>query len=325
MEVIKSYNLFLDSSQLDYSDVGNPASYFMFLRKPITKSAKSSQFRIKIFQACIPFSFTEINASNNILSYTYNSSPYTLTIPIGSYSITALLTYIQTYIQTTHTITLNFTFNTSTNLSNLAFALTQTGSHSITFTYIPSNKLVLKQMGFLNATTFSITSGVLLTATSAQSVNVSPSKNLYIRSDNLQQGANSQEAISTKIILSDILAIIPINVPFGNYINYYDTTSFFVYINNETIDGVSLYLTDATSDQILTGLLLNWSCSMIIEEVLIKSDINVEHITGQNLISKQNDKIVNQLETDKQNAINELQKERERLMNEIINIKGSKK
>jgi hypothetical protein len=323
MEVIKSYNLFLDSSQLDYSDVGNPASYFMFLRKPITKLAKSSQFRVKIFQACIPFSFTEINTSNNVLSYTYNSLPYTLSIPIGSYSITALLTYIQTYLQTTHTITLNFTFNTSTNLSTLAFALTQTGSHSITFTYIPSNKLILKQLGFLSSATFSITSGVLITATSGQSVNVSPSKNLYIRSDNLQQGANSQEAISTKIRLSDILAIIPINVPFGNYINYYDSNAFYVYINNETIDGISLYLTDATSDDVLTGLLLNWSCSIIIEEVIIETNVSVEHITGTT-ISKQNEKIVNQLETDKQNAVKELEKEKERLMNEIINIKGSK-
>lgn len=323
MNVIKSYNLFLDSSQLDYSDVGNPASYFMFLRKPITKSAKSSQFRVKIFQSCIPFSFTEINTSNNILSYTYNSNPFTLTIPVGSYSITALLNYIQTYLQTTHSITLNFTFNTSTNLSTLAFATTQTGAHSITFTYITSNKLILKQMGFLSSATFSISTGVLITATSTQSVNVSPSKNLYIRSDNLQQGANAQEAISTKIRLSDILAIIPINVPFGNYINYYDSNAFYVYINNETIDSISLYLTDATSDDVLTGLLLNWSCSMIVEEVLLETNISVEHIIGTSL-SKQNDKIVNQLENDKQNAVNELQKEKERLMNEIINMKKSK-
>lgn len=324
MEIIKSYNLFLDSSQLDYSDVGNPASYMLFLRKPITKMSKSSQFRLKIIQACIPFSFTELNSSNNLLSYTFNSNPYSLTIPIGSYSITALLNYIQTYLQTTHSISLNFTFNTSTNLATLGFASTQTGFQTITFSYINTNKLLLKQMGFLSAITFSINGGILVNATSTQSVNVSPSKNLYIRSDNLQQGANAQEAISKKMSLSDIISIVPINVPFGNYINYYDSNSFYVYINNETIDSISLYLSDATSDDVLIGLSLNWSCTMLIDEVAIKTNVSVEHITNESF-SKQNQEIVNELENEKENSIKDLENQKQKLMNDIINIKKNKK
>lgn len=323
MEVIKSYNLFLDSSQMDYSDAGNPASYMMYLRKPITKSSKSSQFRLKIFQACIPFSFTEINTSNNVLSYTFNSSPFQLTIPIGSYSITALLSYLQTYLNTTHSVSLSFTFNTSTNLSTLGFSASgNSGTKSFTFSTTGNNLLVMKQLGFVNTTaTFSYTSGILVNATSNQSVNVSPSKNLYIRSDNLQQGQNAQEAISTKIIMSDIVAIVPINVPYGNYINFYDSTAFQVYINNETIDSVSLYLTDATSDDTLTGLQLNWSCSMSIEEVLIKQEIDTSHITSTHIDNKN---LIKDLETDKQQSINDLEKEKERLLNEIKSIKNRK-
>ena len=50
MEVLRSYNLFLDSSQRDYSAVGNPADYFIYLNKPITKTGKSSVFRVKVIQ-----------------------------------------------------------------------------------------------------------------------------------------------------------------------------------------------------------------------------------------------------------------------------------
>lgn len=322
MEVIKSYNLFLDSSQRDYSDSGNPASYLLYLKKPITKMSKSSQFRLKIFQACIPFSFTQINDYNNILSYNFNSNAYNLYIPVGSYSITALLNYIQTYLQTTHSIALNFTFNISTNLATFAFATTQTGFQQITFFY-NANTLLIKQLGFLSNIVFSITSGVLTSATSTQSVNVSPSKNLYIRSDNLQQGTNAQEAISKKASLSDILAIIPINVPFSNYINFYDNNTFYCYVNNETIDSISLYLTDATSDDTLTGLLLNWSCSITIDEIIIKNDLNVEYITGSN-IEKSNTKLIDKLELEKSNTISELEKEKERILREIEKLKEKK-
>lgn len=322
MEVIKSYNLFLDSSQRDYSDSGNPASYLLYLRKPITKLSKSSQFRLKIFQACIPFSFTQINNTNNVIDYTYNSSSYYITIPVGSYSITALLSYLQTYLQTAHSIALNFTFNISTNLATFAFASTQTGFHTISFIQ-SSNPLLIKQLGFLTNITFQAISGTLVNATSTQSVNVSPSKNLYIRSDNFQQGDNAQEAISTKAGLSDILAIIPINVPFSNYINYYDTTAFYVYINNESIDAVSLYLTDATSDDTLTGLLLNWSCSITIEEVMLKNNLNIDHIIGNN-IQNDNNKLIDELEKEKSNTISDLEKEKERILREIDTFKKRK-
>lgn len=325
MEVLRSYNLFLDSSQRDYSAVGNPAEYFMYLNKPITKTGKSSVFRVKVIQACIPFSFTEINATNNVLDYTFNSTPFQLTIPVGSYNITSLLLYLSTYLQTTHTVSLSFSFNQSTNLATLGFSSSgNTGTKVFQFGTSGGNLLVMKQLGFVDTTAvFSYTGGILVNATSTQSVNVSPSKNLYIRSNNLQQ-TNSQEAIIGKCRPSNILAVVPILVPYGNYITFYNTETFGVEINNETIDAVEVFLSDATGENVLVGLQLNWSITLVIDEMNVPDDVSVKHITDST-VSQQNKTSIDQLENIKQNTIDDLERHKGKLIDEIGQIQKRKK
>lgn len=320
MEVLRSYNIFLDSSQRDYSDVNNPASYLTYLNKPITKTGKSSIFRVKVVQACIPFSFTEINATNNVLDYTFNSAPFQLTIPVGSYNINSLLLYLSNYLSTTHSVVLSFTFNISTSLATLGFSASgNTGTKVFQFGTGGGNLLVMKQLGFVNTTAiFSYTGGILVNATSTQSVNVSPSKNIYIRSLNLQQ-TNSQEAIIGACRTSNILAICPINVPFGNYINFYNTETFGVFLNNETIDSIQVYLSDATSDNVLVGLLLNWSITLIIDEIDLPDIVNIQHIMDST-VGKQNKTSIDELENIKQNTIDDLEKHKGKLIDEIGQI-----
>lgn len=320
MEVLRSYNLFLDSSQRDYTPADNPASYSILLNKPITKTGKSSFFRARIIQATIPFSFTEINSTNNVLDYTFNSAPFQLTIPVGSYNITSLLTYLSTYLQTTHSVALSFTFNQSTNLATLGFSASgNTGTKVFSFGTSGGNLLVMKQLGFVNTTaTFSYTTGVLVNATSTQSVNVSPSKNIYIRSLNLQQ-TNSQEAIIGGCRPSNILAIVPIFVPFGNYISFYNTQTFGVDLNNESISEVQVYLSDATSDNVLVGLQLNWSITMTIDEIAEPEDVSVKHITDST-VSLQNKTSIEKLENLKQNTLDDLERHKGKLIDEIANI-----
>jgi hypothetical protein len=325
MEVIRSYNLFLDSSQRSFSDVGNPASYGIFLNKVISKISKNSVFRVKVFQACIPYSFTEINITNNVLTYSFNATPFSLTIPVGSYNILALLDYIKTSLQTLHTIELDFVFNSSTNLSTFTFTTNNTGSKTILFdATIQSNVKILKQLGVISSKTFSYVSGVITSATGDQSVNVSPSKNLYIRSDNLQQ-SQAQEAIITPTQTSDILCIVPINVPYSNFINFFDMTNFYCYLTNDTIDFISLYLTDATTDDVLTGLQLNWSVSLIIDEIEIPYQINIEPYLEENAISTRNNERITSLEKEKDNELKELEEQKTKLEKEIREITQKKK
>jgi len=324
MSVINTYNLFLDSQQRDSSSTGTPASYALFLSKPIAKTSKSSYFRVKIIQACIPFSFTEINNSNNLISYIYNSVGYTFTIPVGSYNINSLLLLIKQYLEASHPVLLQFSFNTSTNLATLAFTPANTGVHSISFTTSGANEPVMKQLGFTTGTVLFSFNGTFPDniATSNQSVNVSPSKNIYIRSNNLLQ-PNSQEAIVTKCKTSNILGIVPINVSFGNYINFYNTQTFGVDIGNETIDSIDIYLSDSNNSDVIVGLLLNWTISIQIEEIYINPEISTEHILKSN-ISLNNNQSIKELEDIKQNTISDLETYKGQLLNEIGEIHTKK-
>ena len=320
--VLKTYNLFLDSSQRDSSSTGTPASFSLFLSNPITKSVKSSIFKIKIIQACIPFSFTEINNSNNLISYIYNSVSYQFTIPAGSYNITSLLSYIKSVLQSAHSVVLVFTFNDSTNLATLAFDGSNTGIHTIEFPTSGGNEPVMKQLGFTTNAIFSFNVSPILIATSNQSVNVSPSKNIYIRSNNLLQ-PNSQEAIITKCRPSNIIGIVPINVPFGNYINFYNTQTFGVDIGNETIDFIDIFLSDSNNNNVIVGLLLNWTITIQIEEIYINPEISTEHILNSS-ISLNNKKSIEELENVKQNTLSDLEQYKGKLLNEIGEIHTKK-
>jgi hypothetical protein len=159
-------------------------------------------------------------------------------------------------------------------------------------------------------------------ATSNQSVNVSPSKNIYIRSNNLLQ-PNSQEAIVTKCRPSNILGIVPINVSFGNYINFYNTQTFGVDIGNETIDLIDVYLSDSNNSDVIVGLLLNWTITIQIEEVLVATEVSTEHILKSN-ISLNNDQSIKELEKVKQSTISDLETYKGQLLNEIGEIHTKK-
>jgi hypothetical protein len=322
--VLKTYNLFLDSSQRDSSSTGTPASFSLFLSNPISKSVKSSTFRVKIVQACIPFSFTEINNSNNLISYSYNGTPFTFTIPVGSYNINSLLLVIKDFLEASHSISLDFTFNASTNLATLAFSGSNTGTLDIVIPTTGGNEPVMKQLGFVDTTVvFSFVFGnPNVYSISNQSVNVSPSKNIYIRSNNLLQ-PNSQEAIITKCRPSNILGIIPINVPFGNYINFYNTQTFGVDIGNETIDFIDVFLSDSNNSNVIVGLLLNWTITIQIEEIYINPEISTDHILNSS-ISLNNKKSIEELENVKQNTLSDLEQYKGKLLNEIGEIHTKK-
>lgn len=320
--ILKNYNLFIDSSQ---RDEGSYPSYFnILLRKPIVKTNKNSVFRVRIPSVVIPFSFNQINSTNNILSYTYNSNPFTITIPSGNYNITDLLTEISSLIILASPTVLNLTYDVSTSKCTLGFGTGNLSNQSITMNYTGGNIILMKMLGFTSNITFSFNfgTGLYTNATSNQVVNVSPSKTLFIRSETLTQNTN-YEALVSKNDTTDILLQIPIQTSYNTYINWYDQSSdLFAEINNVVIDKINLYLTDATSYNELpadSGL-LNWFIQLNIQEIYIPTDINTEHITTNNIITnkqviKDVDKIEN--EDDIENKKNILKKE----INDLIDKK----
>lgn len=279
--ILKSYNLFIDSSQ---RDEGVSPSYFsILLQKPIIKTNRNSVFRVRITSVVIPFSFNQVNSTNNILSYTYNSVSYSITIPQGNYSITDLLLQIATLITAQTSTILNFTFDPSTSKATLSFGSGNLSNQSISINNSSANIIITKMLGFTSNIIFTYTliGNTFTTYTSDQVVNVSPSKTLFIRSETLIQNSN-YESLVGKNEISDILTQIPIQTSFNTFLNWYDQSSdLFSEINNNIIDKINLYLTDSTSNDELpadSGL-LNWMIQLNIQEVYINN-----HIEDHNFI-----------------------------------------
>jgi hypothetical protein len=316
--ILKSYNLFIDSSQ---RDEGVSPSYFsILLQKPIIKTNRNSIFRVRITSVVIPFSFNQVNSTNNILSYTYNSVPYSITIPQGNYSITDLLTQVATLITAQTTAILNFTFDQSTSKCTLSFGSGNLSNQSISMTYSGANIIMMKMMGFTSNINFTYTfiGNTFTTDTSDQVVNVSPSKTLFIRSETLIQNSN-YESLVGKNEISDILTQIPIQTSFNTFLNWYDQSSdLFSEINNNIIDKINLYLTDSTSNDELpadSGL-LNWFIQLNIQEVYIDNQITDKNFI-ENTLEKE--KIKDDVINDDIQA-KQIQKQKEDIKKEINSL-----
>jgi hypothetical protein len=326
-QVLKNYNLFIDSSQ---RDEGNTPSYFsIVLTKPITKVSKSSYFRVRIPSLVIPFSFSQINSTNQMLTYTCNGIVYILVIPTGNYSITDLLQQLQSSMEFQTSAKLLFTYDVSTSKSTLGFDIANLQPFTITMNYTTTNIILMKIMGFTSNVTFSFTPPSAYTkATSNQGVNVSPSKTLFIRSETLLQSSN-YESLVDKNSTSDILLQIPINTSFNTYINYNDQTSeLWSEVNNTIIDKINLYISDSTSYNELpadSGL-LNWFCQINIQEVYRADDFSVDHITNPNIImaantpppAKESESIISDLMDEKEALLNEIKKYQEKKKSSIM-------
>lgn len=321
MQVLKNYNLFIDSSQ---RDEGSFPSYFsIILRKPITKTKQSSYFRVRIPSLVIPFSFSQVNSKNNVLNYTFNSVSFSITVPSGNYSITDLLTQIQTLIQSNNNCKLLFTYNPSTSITTLGFDTGNLITSQIVMNYSSNNIILMKMMGFTQNVVYSYNAitNAYVNAVGNQVVNVSPSKTLFIRSDTLIQNSNYESLVSRNDT-TDILLQIPIMTSFNTYINYNEPSSeMWSEINNSSVDKINLYISDATSNDELpadSGL-LNWFCHINIQEIYRDEEINVNHIT--NPIQQPREDENNNL---KVKLIDDLMKQKNDLENEIKDYQNKK-
>lgn len=328
--ILKSYNLFIDSSQ---RDEGVSPSYFsILLQKPIIKTNRNSIFRVRITSVVIPFSFNQVNSTNNVLSYQDNNNFYSITIPQGNYAITDLLATIQTLIevqtsQSFNTTTfLNFTFDQATSKATLGFNTGNTISQAIFIPFSGNNVIMMRMLGFTSNISFSFSlPNNFASQTSNQVVNVSPSKTLFIRSETLIQNSN-YESLVGKNEISDILTQIPIQTSFNTFLNWYDQSSdLFSEINNNIIDKINLYLTDSTSNDELpadSGL-LNWFIQLNIQEVFIDNHISNHNFIEQSIIGSDEAE-----EETKNDEVDELTKQKEDLkkeINELIDKKAIKK
>jgi len=263
---IRNYTLYLNTAQANQVTVANTDVTFI-LNNPIKLISQNNRFKCRIISATIPFTFKQVNSTNNTIVVVTTSGTFQVTIPAGNYDIIALASaYCNEIIAG---ILLNFgvvvaitpVFNASTSFVTFTLS-TSPAVYSIAVNNIPQNEVILNMLGF-NGINF-VVANTALTITSNVAVNVNPATEIQIRSRTLTQNS-SMESLTSLSSTSNVIANIPITSAQYGFIQFYSAVNYFNEIVSRTIDQVNIYLT--TCQGVMIGQTLPSTICMEIIEV----------------------------------------------------------
>jgi len=167
-----------------------------------------------------------------------------ITALIGGY--TPVISYVYSYDK--NKLTFSLVFDTTPTIITLISPVA------------PAFNQVLLSLGF-NST---LTLNDITPVESYVSCNVSPSRSIYILSNNLICG-KSYDGYVSSIRTSNVLCCIPINVSRYLYINYQPPIPTVSVLTNKTIDKINLYLQTESLDRDIPDMDLNFSCNLTFE------------------------------------------------------------
>lgn len=271
MSVINTYQYYLNSENRTSGTISD-----FYVNVPPLFAKTNTKFRMKILEATIPFTFNQLNSRFNTINYTitrtgYGTNSSILTIPEGNYTILTLLSNLKTLLQQSiqtligvNLTTLSFTYDTDTLHASLGFTGEATAT-TISWTNVDLNEM----LGISSAVSFTN----LAAQISDKPVNVNPSKSLFIRSSTIK--SNSFENMNASLKSSTILLKIQITSGAGSYLRYQNQFDTFTYINDLSIDKIALTITDNSGRAI--DLLLDWTCVVVIEEIIIPNTFSLKN------------------------------------------------
>lgn len=203
-----------------------------------------NHLHVSVVNAIIPYSFYNINLSNNILIYIVGGVSYTLNIPLGNYNSIQLAGYL-TSNMSGFTCTYNSIPNTFTFTNTL-----------LNFT-LTSISTLLKTIGFNNVNAVSTS----LTLTSSFCANLQNVQCIHIKSNFLTGNINS-----SNIYTQDNLCTIPVNSPPNSNIVYHNTNSFTTNLYSNILNDIVIKLVNQDNALLdLNGL--DWSITLQLDIV----------------------------------------------------------
>ena len=235
----ESFQLYLDSIN---ADVNNNEYTFNL---PLLEVQDGYYLYFSIVNCVIPYSFYNINSNNNVLNYKINSVNYSLTIPIGNYSIINLVAYLNSQLT-------NFTFA----YNKIYNKITITNSIN-DFILNSSNFLTL--IGFNNSNYISTNK----TLTSPNCININ-----YIRCINLISNIITYNINTSKNLVNNnnIICSIPVNTSPNTLIQYQNTNNFRTNLFVNTLNKIVIKLVDNNNNIIdLNGLNFNLTVQLDVE------------------------------------------------------------
>ena len=225
----ESFQIYLNSTNADsVSDY----SYNFIL--PNLEIADGNYIYLSVQYANIPYSFYNINSTNNVLNYTLNSVNYTITITSGNYNITQLISSLKLLLAgftiSYNSITNKITFSHATY--NFSFLASST-CHEI--------------LGFVKNTTY-VSSNLSLI--SKNCVSLIPIKCINIVSNLLTYNINKSNPNN-----QSILCCIPVITQPNSIIEYKNNNNFRSNLFINQISDIKIKLTDQNNNALdLNGL-----------------------------------------------------------------------
>lgn len=274
MEVNK-YQLYFNTAQRTSGTSQHP--YFS-CKPSFVKKSPLNWFEIQITSAEIPYQWTQVNASNSSVGFSYSRTGSsvvngTLVLTNGNYDVNSLITEIFTRLSLAipvYSWTNNSYFNNPTNKIIFSIIGTDNIATSITFNFA-SNTFIGSMFGCSTNITFGYNaSNVSTNAMSDNTINVNPVSSIYIRSSLLKQLAtncgNSQENMVAGYSqnISDIINKIQILTPPFAYVFWINQVGVRTKISNSTIDQIDVYLSDNRSFDL--NITQDWTFAMAIYE-----------------------------------------------------------
>ena len=195
---------------------------------------------ISLTSCNIPYSFYNINSSNNILNYTINNISYSLVVTQGNYNALNLVSYLNSNLQTGFTCSYNSITNKITFKHNTyEFTLNNTGV------------TILDALGFknnLNSSNKTLISDLVLNLQTIQTI--------YMMT-NLSVG----NICICNLNKTNILASIPITTGPNTNILYINQNGFKNNLYSNIINEIHLKLVDENHKAIDLNY-LHWSCTL---------------------------------------------------------------
>ena len=216
---IESFQLHLSSSCADAYNNGLTSDCEFWL--PQIEIPSQFHIHVSVENFCCPYTFYNINSSNNTLTYLENNTAYTITITSGNYNVNNLITELMSKM-----VRFTITYNSITNKLIFVNSL-----YDFTFSSLST---CLSLLGFS-----SNLSSSSKTLTSDKVVNLCPYRCICIHTNLKTFSINKKYSNNTTL-----LASIPINCAPNSIILYENKNNFKSNTFTNNISNIRIKLTD---------------------------------------------------------------------------------
>jgi hypothetical protein len=237
MSSVENFQLHLSSNYADkiYNNNNCDAEFYL----PTIEIPSQYHIHLNVVHASIPFTFYNVNSSNNVLNYTVGGIDYSLIIPQGNYTTTTMKTYLNTNLQN-----ISVSYDSTTN----KYKFVNSQNNDFSFNSTSSSLGLLGFSGQTTSTSYSLIS--------TQTINLNPIRCICVCTNLKTSNININSKNKSNIVCS-----IPIITQPNSIINYLNPNNFKINTYANVISSIKIQLMDQDGTLLnLNGA--NWTMTL---------------------------------------------------------------